>query len=76
MSLLVNKRLLTSLNNPKTNKRNRMKYTEVPGLYNQALSRFRLKKEPALVGMFFLHAHKKSPQLRKTIIRSQRVKNC
>ena len=53
-----------------------MKYTEVPGLYNQALSRFRLKKEPALVGMFFLHAHKKSPQLRKTIIRSQRVKNC
>ena len=49
------KRPLTSLNNAKTNERNRMKSTEVPGVYNQAISRFRLKREPAR--NVFLHAH-------------------
>ena len=73
MSLLVDKRLLTSLNNTKKNERNRMKYTELPGLCTQSILKFRLKWEPTR--NVFLHAHENINTCIKKNTRSQRLRD-
>lgn len=43
--------------NAKTNERNSKKYTEVPGVYDEVISRFGLKREPG-IGRFPLRSQR------------------